>query len=86
MAENGNADDRLRLLIERAERLMEERKGIGDDIRDVFSEAKAVGYDPRIIKHVIKLRAMDTDKRREAEMILETYCRALRIETQGTLF
>jgi len=44
-------DDRLRLLIERIERLEEEKKGIADDIRDVYSEAKAVGYDPKIMRH-----------------------------------
>lgn len=86
MADNGNADERLRLLIERVERLKEEQKGIGDDIKDVFLEGKAAGYDPKMMRHVIKLRAMKPDDRREQEMILQTYCAALGIETQGTLF
>ena len=58
------SDDRLRLLIERAERLLEERKGISDDLNDVFQEGKAVGYDPKIMKAVIKLRAMNPDDQR----------------------
>lgn len=70
-------DDRLRLLIERIERLEEEKKGIGDDIRDAYSEAKAVGYDPKIMRQVIRLRKMDPNDRGEMEMILDTYKAAL---------
>lgn len=70
-------DDRLRLLIERIERLEEEKKGIADDIRDVYAEAKAVGYDVKIIRQVVRLRAMDTNDRREMELVLETYKAAL---------
>lgn len=70
-------DDRLRLLIERVERLEEEKKGIGDDVKDVYLEMKAVGYDVKIVKQVIKLRAMNPDDRREMEAILEMYKDAL---------
>jgi uncharacterized protein (UPF0335 family) len=70
-------DERLRLLIERIERLEEEKKGIADDIRDVFAEAKAVGYDTKIMRQVIRLRAMDANARSEMEMVLETYKSAL---------
>tara|TARA_B100000678_G_C18161337_1_gene483172 strand:- start:2 stop:238 length:237 start_codon:yes stop_codon:yes gene_type:complete len=70
-------DDRLRLLIERIERLEEEKKGIGDDIRDVYAEAKAVGYDPKIMRKVVGLRKMKPDDRSEMETILETYKAAL---------
>ena len=70
-------DDRLRLLIERIERLEEEKKGIADDIRDVYAEVKAVGYDPKIVRQVVRLRAMNPDDRREMETILETYKAAL---------
>ena len=70
-------DDRLRLLIERIERLEEEKKGIADDIRDVYAEAKAVGYDPKIMRQVVRLRKMKPDDRREQELILETYMAAL---------
>ena len=70
-------DDRLRLLIERIERLEEEKKGIADDIRDVYSEAKAVGYDPKIMRQIVRLRKMDANDRSEQEMILDTYKNAL---------
>lgn len=70
-------DDRLRLLIERIERLSEEKKGIQDDIKDVYAEAKAVGYDPKILRQVIKLRAMKPDDRREMEAVLDAYMTAL---------
>ena len=70
-------DDRLRLLIERIERLEEEKKGIADDIRDVYSEAKAVGYDPKIMRQVVRLRKMKPDDRNEMEMVLDTYKAAL---------
>lgn len=74
------SDDRLRLLIERIERLEEEKKGIGDDIRDVYVEAKATGYDPKILRAVIRLRKMRPDDRREYEAVLETYMTALGLE------
>ncbi|RPF71643.1 DUF2312 domain-containing protein [Aurantiacibacter spongiae] len=70
-------DDRLRLLIERIERLEEEKKGIADDIRDVYSEAKAVGYDTKIMRQIVRLRKMDANDRSEQEMILDTYKAAL---------
>jgi uncharacterized protein (UPF0335 family) len=75
-----SADDRLRLLIERIERLEEEKKGIGDDIKDVYSEAKATGYDAKIIRKIVTLRKMKPDDRREMEAILETYKSALGID------
>jgi uncharacterized protein (UPF0335 family) len=71
------ADDRLRLLIERVERLEEEKKGIADDIRDVYAEAKAVGYDAKIMRQIVRLRKMKPDDRAEMEAILETYKAAL---------
>lgn len=77
---SGAADDRLRLLIERVERLEEEKKGIADDIKDVYSEAKAVGYDTKAMKQIIRLRKMNPDDRREQQMILETYCNALGLD------
>lgn len=70
-------DDRLRLLIERVERLEEEKKGIADDIKDVYSEAKAVGYDAKIMRQIVRLRKMKPDDRREMELILDTYKAAL---------
>ena len=70
-------DDKLRLLIERIERLEEEKKGIADDIRDVYAESKAYGYDTKIMRQVIKLRKMRADERSEQETILDTYKAAL---------
>ncbi|WP_185928788.1 DUF2312 domain-containing protein [Sphingomonas sp. IC081] len=66
-------DDRLRLLIERVERLEGEKKGISDDIRDVYNEAKAVGYDVKIMRMVVRLRKLKPDDRREMDMLLDTY-------------
>lgn len=71
------SDDRLRLLIERIERLEEEKKGISDDIADVYLEAKAVGYDPKIMRQIVKLRKMKPDDRSEQDMILQVYKAAL---------
>jgi len=73
-------DDRLRLLIERVERLEEEKKGIQDDIKDVYAEAKATGYDAKIMKQIVRIRKMKPDDRREMEAILQTYMAALGIE------
>lgn len=71
------AAEQLRLLIERIERLEEEKKGIGDDIKDVYSEAKATGFDTKTMRKIIALRKMSADDRREMEAILETYLAAL---------
>lgn len=73
------SDDRLRLLIERVERLEEEKKGLNDDIRDVYAEAKATGYDAKIMRQIVRLRRMRPDDRREMELILDTYKAALGI-------
>lgn len=70
-------DDRLRLIIERVERLEEEKKGINDDIKDVWAEAKAVGYDVKAGKEIVRLRKMKPDDRAEREAILDTYKAAL---------
>ena len=75
-----SADDRLRLLIERIERLNEEKKGFQDDIKAVYAEAKATGYDPKGMRIVVRIRAMRPDDRKEQEAIVETYKNALGIE------
>lgn len=77
MGHNSIQADRLKLLIERIERLEEEKKAIADDIKDVYAEAKAVGYDPKIMRKVIAKRKQDTNDRREEEDLLETYMLAL---------
>lgn len=80
MSEKNVAADQLRLLIERVERLEEEKKGIGDDIRDVYLEAKATGYDAKMMRQIIRLRKMTPHDRREMEAILQTYLAALGME------
>ena len=77
MSEASIAADELRLLIERIERLEEEKKGVSDDIKDVYGEAKARGYDPKTIRTVVRLRAMENHVRQEAEALLDTYKAAL---------
>lgn len=79
-AGHNSADDRLRLLIERIERLAEEAEGIKDDIRDVYMEAKAVGYDPKIIRKIVALRKMKPDDRREQQLLIETYATAIGLD------
>lgn len=68
---------RLKLYIERVERLEEEIKGLNSDKSDVFQEAKSAGFDTPTIKRIIKLRKMEPHKRREAEALLDTYLKAL---------
>lgn len=67
-------------IVERIERLEEEKTSIADDIKEVYAEAKATGFDTATMRKVIKLRKMDPDKRREQEMLLETYMAALSAE------
>lgn len=73
----GIAVDRLRSLIERIERLEEEKAGIAGDIRDIFAEAKSAGFDIKTMRTVIKLRKKNASERDEEEYLLETYRRAL---------
>ena len=82
MSENevGGIDStRLNSLIERIERLEEEKKGISSDIRDIYAEAKGVGFDVKIMKAIIKLRKMNQADRDEQEFLLETYRKALNL-------
>tara|TARA_B110001454_G_scaffold191311_1_gene190925 strand:- start:57 stop:302 length:246 start_codon:yes stop_codon:yes gene_type:complete len=72
-----SADDQLRLFIERIERLEEERKGVADDIRDTYNEAKSQGYDAKIMRQIVRLRKMEPHDRLEMEAILDTYKAAL---------
>ena len=71
------AADELRLLIERAERLEEEKKGIQDDIKDVMSEAKSRGYDPKAIRKIMSIRKKKREEYQEEQSILEVYMQAL---------
>lgn len=71
------AADELRLLIERAERLEEEKKAIADDLKDVFAEAKARGFDAPAIRKIIKIRKMKFEDWQHQQGVLETYMSAL---------
>ena len=71
------AAEELRLLIERIERLEEEKKGISDDIKDVFAEAKGRGYDAKAIRKIVSIRKKKREEYQEEEAILETYLQAL---------
>ncbi|MEH3046489.1 DUF2312 domain-containing protein [Sphingomonas adhaesiva] len=73
----GVAADEVRLLLERIERLTEERKGIGDDIRDVFAEAKSRGYDPQALRGILRIRSKPREQQQEQAAIMEVYMRAL---------
>ena len=77
MSEKNVAADELRLLIERAERLEEEKKSIADDIKDVFAEAKSRGYDAAAIRKIIAIRKKNREEFQEEEAVLETYMHAL---------
>jgi uncharacterized protein (UPF0335 family) len=71
------AKDQLKAIIERIERLEEEKKAIADDIKDVYAEAKGNGFDVKALRVIIRLRKQDQDERREHETVLETYMHAL---------
>ena len=71
------ANARLQLLIERIERLTEEKAGIAEDVKDTFAEAKAVGYDPRIMREIIRLRKLKPDDMRERNALIQTYAEEL---------
>jgi uncharacterized protein (UPF0335 family) len=81
MAEVGGiAAERLRSFIERIERLEEEKAALAGDIREVYAEAKATGFDLRTIRQVVRLRKMDRDARNEQEHLLDLYKRAVGLE------
>ena len=76
----GTAGERLRQFIERVERLEEERRALGADIREVYSEAKALGFEPKIMRQLVRLRRMETHELVEQEALLDTYKHALGME------
>lgn len=84
MAKDGPISaDRLKSFIERIEKLEEERKAIGDDIRDVYAEAKGVGYDVKTIRKIVQLRKMDAAERDEQEALIDVYAHALGMDIGG---
>ena len=74
---NGVARDQLRAFIERIERLEEEKKSIADDIKDVYAEAKGVGFDTKVLRKVVTIRKQDQNERMEQEAVLDLYLHAL---------
>ena len=80
MTETGGiAVERLRSLIERIERLEEEKQALASDVRDIYAEAKSAGFDTKVMKTVIKLRRMEASDRDEQEFLLDTYKKALNL-------
>jgi uncharacterized protein (UPF0335 family) len=77
MSTDNVSAEQLRLFIERIERLEEDKKGIADDIKDVYAEAKGTGFDAKTMRKIVALRKMDKDARQEADALLETYRAAL---------
>ncbi|GBQ94396.1 hypothetical protein AA23498_2016 [Acetobacter nitrogenifigens DSM 23921 = NBRC 105050] len=76
-AVGGIAVDRLRSIIERVERLEEERKALAGDIKDIFTEAKSAGFDVKVIRQIIRLRRQEPSEIEEQETLLDIYRRAL---------
>jgi uncharacterized protein (UPF0335 family) len=77
--ESKSKDDRLKSFIERIERLEEEKSNVLADIKEVYSEAKGLGYDPKIMRKILIIRKMDIEERLEQEALLDTYRNALGI-------
>ena len=77
MSEIGAGRDQLRALIERIERLEEEKKAISEDIKEVYGEAKGTGFDVKAMRQIVRIRKMDASDRMEQEAILDTYLHAL---------
>lgn len=71
------AKDQLKTIVERIEKLEEEKKAIGNDIKDVYREAKGNGYDTKALRTIIRLRKLEPQERQEQDAILETYMHAL---------
>lgn len=76
----GVAGKRLKSFIERIERLEEEKAGLSEDIKDIYAEAKGVGFEVKIMRKIIRLRKMDADKRREEDELLDLYKAAIGLE------
>jgi uncharacterized protein (UPF0335 family) len=76
---NSVAGDQLKSFVERIERLQEEKQTIADDIKDVFGEAKAMGFDRKVMNEMLRLRKMDEMQRQEWEALRDTYGHALGI-------
>ncbi len=73
----GIAADRLRSLVDRIERLEEERKALGNDIKDIYAEAKSAGFDVKVLRQLIRMRKQEAAEIEEQETLLDLYRRAL---------
>ena len=78
----GVAGDQIRSIIERIERLEEEKQAIADDIKEVYAEAKANGFDTKILRQVVRIRKQDTAERQEQEALLDLYLHALGMRSE----
>ncbi len=78
------ARDQLRSIVERIERLEEEKKTIADDIKEVYGEAKAYGFDVKTLRQVVRLRKQDREERAEQEAMLDLYLHALGMAIEPT--
>ncbi len=76
----GISGERLRSIIQRIERLEEDKAAIGEDLKEVYAEAKGVGYDTKIIRQIVRLRKVEIDKRREHDELLDLYMSAIGME------
>lgn len=83
MADSGIGRDQLRAFIERVERLDEEKKAIADDIKEVYAEAKATGFDTKVMRQIVRIRKQDANERAEQEAILDLYLHALGMADNG---
>jgi uncharacterized protein (UPF0335 family) len=79
----GIAGDRLRSFIERIERLEEEKRALGEDIKEVYAEAKSAGFDAPTLRQIVRIRKMDQDDRDEKQALLDTYMNALGMRETG---
>jgi uncharacterized protein (UPF0335 family) len=82
MAESssGISADRLRSLIKRIEKLEEDKAGVGEDLKEVYAEAKGTGFDTKIIRQIVRLRKIELEKRREQSELLDLYMSAIGME------
>jgi uncharacterized protein (UPF0335 family) len=81
----GVAVERLKSFIERIERLEEEKRGLSGDIKEVYAEAKGTGFEPKIMRQIIKIRKMDKEEVDEEESLLDLYKRALGMMPEGAM-
>ena len=82
MSNGAIARDQLRAFVERIERMEEEKKAITEDIKEIYAEAKGMGYDTKVLRQVVRIRKQDQNERAEQEAILDTYLHALGMAAQ----